>query len=178
MNLVVIIATLAGGGALLILAALFRLVLSRQTGECSLDECLDISLDRYKPMERLLNESDFQFLAAQPGYTPGLGRRLRSERRRIFRGYLRSMKKDFDRVCLGFHLLMIHSAEDRSDLAGMLMRQRYRFAVNMLVVQGKLGLHAMGIGAVDIRGVVAPLEAIQLQVRLILAPPMAAAAAI
>ena len=177
MNLVLLMSALCGGVALTTLVALLRMVLSGQTGECSLDECLDIRLDRYKPMERLLDESDFEFLAAQPGYTPGLGRRLRIERRRIFRGYLRAMKKDFDRVCQGFHLLMIHSAEDRSDLASMLMRQRYRFAVNMFAVRGRLALHTVGIGAVDIRGVVAPLEAIQLQVRMLLAPQMAAAAA-
>jgi hypothetical protein len=173
MNIVLFIGALLAGVVLAVLGTLLRMVLSRQSGEFSLDQCLEFRMDRYRPMERLLDESDFEFLASQPGYTPSLGRRLRSERRKIFRSYLRCMKKDFDRICLAFNLVMVHSAQDRSELAGMLMKQRVRFALSMLAVQGRLVLHTIGIGTVDVRGVVAPLEAIQFQVRLLLAPPVA-----
>ena len=35
---------------------------------------------RLRPMARLLNEDDFRFLAAQPGYHPEIGRKLRLRR--------------------------------------------------------------------------------------------------
>ena len=139
--------------------------------DIAVDQCLALSLDKYKPMERLLREDDFRFLAAQPGYSPQLGRRFRTERRRIFRGYLRNLKRDFGRVSLAFQLLIVHSAEDRGDLASMLIRQRFLFALGMLAVEGRLLLHAAGVGTVEVSGLIRSLEEMQFQMRQLLTPP-------
>jgi hypothetical protein len=127
-------------------------------------------------MERLLNNEDFAFLAKQPGFTPTMGRRFRSERRRIFRGYLRLLRHDFARATTACHLLTVHSAEDRADLAAALMREKVRFGLGMFVVEVRLILHAAGFGPTDAHGLVESLETMQAQMRMLLTPPETVAA--
>jgi hypothetical protein len=50
------------------------------------------------------------------------------------------------------------------------------FAVGMLAVEGRLLLHAAGLGTVDVSGLVASLETMQGQMRLMLTPPQAVTA--
>ena len=163
------------------IAAYFvRSLAAQRRQEASFDDCLVLSAARYQPMARLLREEEFQFLAAQDGYSPELGRRFRTQRRRVFRGYLRSLKKDFAIVTTALQTLIVHSAEDRGDLAAAVVRQRLTFAAAVLAVEGRLLLHAAGIGAVqiDVRGLVDSLEAMQSQMRMLLAPPEASMAAV
>jgi hypothetical protein len=60
----------------------------------------ELSMDRYRPMLRLLDEREFQELRSHPGFTPQMASQLRRQRCRIFRGYLRSLSGDFSRVCM------------------------------------------------------------------------------
>ena len=160
------------------LVFLFRTLSSRRNVDISVGGPLVLSPGKYRPMERLLQPDDFQFLAAQRGYSPQLGRRFRTERRRVFRAYLRSLKRDFDTVSLTFRTLILHSAEDRGDLAAALIRQRLLFAFAMLAVEGRLLLHAAGVDRVtiDVSGVVESLETMQAQMRALLTPPSTAMA--
>jgi hypothetical protein len=176
MNIFVVAAVLSLGPIALALVLLYRKLSSQSDSEVALDQCLVLSLEKYRPMERLLQEQDFRFLATQPGFSPQLGRRFRTERRRIFRGYLRNLKKDFGRVSLAFRILIVHSVEDRGDLAASLVRLRLMFAVGMLAVEGRLLLHAAGLGTVDVSGLVASLETMQGQMRLMLTPSQAVTA--
>ena len=178
MNVSLIAAVLALVPIGAVLVYLFRALSLRQNTEVSVEECLVLSPGKYRPMERLLREEDLRFLSAQPGYSPRLGRRFRAERRRVFRGYLRSLRADFARAALTFQTLIVHSAEDRADLAAGLVRQRMLFAVGMLAVEGRLALHAAGVNTVqvDVRGMVESLEAMQAQMRLLLTPPESAMA--
>src|SRR5258707_4988519 len=107
-------------------AALFILyrTLSSRPSAMPADARMVLRPGKYQPMARLLQEDDFRYLSAQPGYSPRLGRRLRSQRRRIFRGYLRSLRRDFATLSMALRTLVLHSAEDRSDLAASLVRQR------------------------------------------------------
>src|SRR6266567_1345499 len=74
----------------------------------SADSCLpvtaqwieELSVERYRPMMRLLSSADIEFLRAQPGFTPKMESRLRSQRCQIFRGYLKCLDTDFRRVCM------------------------------------------------------------------------------
>src|SRR5580658_8849945 len=77
----------------------------------------DLSLDRYRPMLRMLDGSDIAFLRSQPGFTPDMGRKLRAQRTQIFSGYLRSLETDFGRVCAAIKLVMLQSTYDRPELA-------------------------------------------------------------
>src|ERR1044071_6455020 len=58
----------------------------------------EFSIDKYRPMLRLLSERDFEYLSMQAGSTPEIARRLRSERRKIFRAYLWNLVRDFNRL--------------------------------------------------------------------------------
>jgi len=176
MNIFVIAAVLSLGPIAVALVFLYRKLSSQSNSEVAVDECLVLSLEKYRPMERLLREQDFLFLAAQPGFSPRLGRRFRTERRRIFRGYLRNLKRDFGRVSLAFRILIVHSVEDRGDLASSLMRLRVMFALGMLAVEGRLLLHAAGLGTVNVSGLVESLETMQVQMRMMLIPPQATTA--
>jgi hypothetical protein len=124
MNIFMIFAVLALVPIGLAVVFLFRTLASRQDSNVSADQLLTLSPERYRPMERLLQEEDFRFLSSQPGFSPRLGRRFRTERRRIFRGYLRNLSKDFSRVSLACQMLVVHAADDRGDLAKSLMRLR------------------------------------------------------
>ncbi len=69
----------------------------------------ELSIERYRPMMHLLDGGDLEFLRSQPGFTPGMATKLRLERCQIFRGYLRCLRTDFQRVCAALKLLMLHS---------------------------------------------------------------------
>ncbi len=171
MNIVLTAALLTLAPVGLALFFLSRAILARRESSFRMEEIPVLSPRKYRPMERLLREEDFQFLAAQPGYTPRLGRRFRSERRRLFRGYLRSLGKDFRQVTLACHSLLIHSADDRKDLASAILRQRLTFRLAMLGVEGRLLLHAAGVGTVDVSGLVESLETMQEQIRSMVSMP-------
>jgi hypothetical protein len=77
----------------------------------------ELSIERYRPMSRLLDQEDLHFLRAQPGFTPKMAAAFRSQRCRVFRGYLRQMEDDFKRICMALKILMVQSEYDRPDLA-------------------------------------------------------------
>jgi len=116
-------------------------------------------------MERLFSEEDFRFLAGQPGYSPGLSKRLRAARRGIFRRYLRCLRRDFDRLHAAARFLSVHSPEDRPDLAVALFRQRLLFRYALVTVHCHLVLQTLGIGTVDVRRLVQALESMGTQFR-------------
>jgi hypothetical protein len=173
-NIFMIVALLALAPISLALVVLYRTLASRQNAEVPMDQSLALAPGKYRPMERLLQEEDFRFLSSQPGFSARLGRRFRTERRRIFRSYLRSLSMDFGRVAQACQILVIHAAEDRGDLAKGIIRQRFLFALGILAVEGRLLLHAAGVGTVDVHGLVESLEAMQAQIQMLLTPPQAA----
>jgi hypothetical protein len=170
MNLFMIVALLALAPIGVAVAVLYRTLAARQNAEFPVDQPLVLAPGKYRPMERLLQEEDFRFLSSQPGFSAQLGRRFRAERRRVFRAYLRSLSMDFRRVSQACHMLVIHAAEDRGDLAKGIMQQRVLFAMGILAVEGRLLLHAAGVGTVDVRDLVQSLEAMQAQIQALLAP--------
>ncbi len=179
MNLFIVVALVALVPVVAALVYVLRAI-SSQSADMPADGNLVLAPGKYRPMERLLRADDFEFLAAQPGYSAKLGRRFRSERRRIFRSYLKSLKFDFNSMSLAFQTLIVHSAEDRGDLAAGLIRQRLTFAFAMLAVEGRLALHAAGVNsvAVDVSAMVQSLETMQDQMRMLLAPPQGAMASL
>ncbi len=114
----------------------------------------DLSIERYRPMMRLLECDDLDFLRSQPGFTPRMEARLRRQRCRIFGGYLRCLSADFGRVCAALKVLMVQSRHDRPDLAAALLRSQARFAFSMAVVMVRVFLYRCGLGSVDVRGLV------------------------
>ena len=162
---------LCGAGVLVALSALgfallFRRLISPANNPLSnLEWCSQFSTATYRPMERLFFDEDYDFLAAQPGASAKLSKRLRVTRRRIFRQYLRCLSRDFDRIYVAAKFLLLHSPQDRPDLASALLKQRLVFRYAMAAVECRLVLQTVGIGKVDVRGLVGPLDAMQSQLR-------------
>jgi hypothetical protein len=125
----------------------------------------ELSVDRYRPMLRLLDESDMEFLRSQPGFTARMGARLRKQRCRIFEGYLKSLDTDFNRTCTALKVLMIQSQYDRPDLASALIRAQVNFACGMVMVRFHLALYRLGLARVDARGLVKLFDGVRLELR-------------
>jgi len=135
----------------------------------------ELSVERYRPMMRLLDRSDLLFLRSQPGSTARLEANLRTERCRLFRGYLRLMETDFRRVSMALKVLMLQSRYDRPDLASTILRHQIMFAFGVTLVRIRLALFQLGLGAVDASILVGTFDAMRLELRS-LTPVMAAAA--
>jgi hypothetical protein len=134
----------------------------------------ELSVERYRPMIRLLNSADIDFLRSQPGFTPQMEAALRKERRQVFSGYLRLLETDFRRVSMALKVLMLQSRYDRPDLASTLLRQQAVFALGMTMVRIRVALFQVGLGAVDASMLVKAFDSMRLELRS-LTPVMAAA---
>jgi hypothetical protein len=160
-----------------VLAFLFRrLIAGPKSLPVSVNWINDLSVARYRPMERLLSEEDYRFLASQPGFDKRSLRRIRAERRKVFRGYLACLSRDFSLVGAALRLMMMYSAQDRPELAGILYKQQALFALGMLAVQWRLVLHTCGVGTVDVSGLVRAMESMRMELRLMIPAEGAAAA--
>ena len=58
----------------------------------------ELSIERYRPMIRLLDGQDLEFLRSQPGFNAAMASKLRVQRCQIFKGYLKCLEADFARV--------------------------------------------------------------------------------
>ena len=110
----------------------------------------ELSTDRYRPMMRLLDPEDLKFLRSQPGYTKQMEARLRTQRCQIFRGYLRCLNLDFQRVATALKIVMTQSDHDRPDLAAVLLHRQLQFALGMQIVHFRLFLFRYGVGHVNV----------------------------
>jgi hypothetical protein len=136
----------------------------------------ELSIERYRPMARLLDGSDMEFLRSQPGFTPKILSKLRSQRCQIFRGYLRCLQGDFGRVCSAIKLVMLQSKHDRPDLAAALIRHQLMFATGMITAHCRLTLYSWGLGRVEVSGLVKSFDKMRLELRTLIpaAVPMGA----
>ncbi len=160
---------LAGGLALavvLVFLALFRRLVGRgRATEPDLAWSSEFSIAKYRPMERLFLEEDYDFLAAQPGFHPRISRKLQAERRRVFRHYLRCLRRDFDRLSTTAKLLLLEAQQDQPELARSLVRQRMMFSLALTMVQLRLVLQPLGLGTVDVHRLVEAVEGMREQLR-------------
>ncbi|HEV3199106.1 MAG TPA: hypothetical protein VGZ73_14435 [Bryobacteraceae bacterium] len=138
----------------------------------------ELSIERYRPMLRLLDGEDLEFLRSQPGFTPKMANKLRIQRCLIFRGYLQCLNADFGRVCAAMKVLMLQSRNDRPDLAAALVRHQTTFLWRMATVRVRLVLYRWGVCAVDVTSLVQIIDAMRLELRSLVpvALPMGAQA--
>ena len=136
----------------------------------------ELSIDRYRPMQRLLDTAELDFLRAQPGFNPQMESRLRIQRCRIFRGYLRNLEHDFKLICTAIKVLMVQSAQDRPDLASALVKNQMAFAYGMMVVQFEVLCYRYGLGTVDVAGLVELFDGLRLELRTLVPAELGALA--
>jgi hypothetical protein len=162
---------LAGLGLAVVLllvsfAFLFLRLASRFDAQPHSPEWLDeFSLEDYAPMERLLDQGDFAFLASQPGYRPELAKRLLAARRQAFCDYLYQLVRDFNHLHYLARLMLIHSGQDRPDFASALWRQQITFYFAVCLLRCKVALYPLGWTAVDVPKLLEALQKIRDQVR-------------
>ena len=125
----------------------------------------ELSIEQYRPMMRLLDGSDLEFLRSQPGFTPRMAAKLRVQRCQIFSGYLRCLNGDFQRICAAIKILMLQSRQDRPDLAGLLVQHQMMFACGMGMVYFRLFLYRWGLGGVDVTSLVKNFDRMRRELR-------------
>lgn len=136
----------------------------------------ELSVERYRPMVRLLDGEDLEFLRSQPGFTPKMATKLRIQRCQIFREYLRCLNADFGRVCAALKVLMLQSRNDRPDLAAALVRHQATFFWGMFLIQVRLFLFRWGVCGVDATSLVKVFDLMRIELRTLVpvAQPMGA----
>lgn len=148
-------AILLGAALFLILLGLgfgllFARLLSRDRMPPPADDWEEIfSPARYKTMERLLEEIDYQCAVSQSASDKEQEKELRSKRVRIFQAYVTCLSQDFTRICNAIKKLMMDSRVDRPDLAGLLMKQHFLFTLTVLSIEFRLVLYSAGLGTPD-----------------------------
>ena len=166
-----------GAVALLLLGAFVVLLLrlrARFNPEAAPDWLDTFSVDRYAPMERLLDASDFVFLAARCPGRPELARQLLEDRRGLFREYLDLLVEDFNQLHFLAKLMLVHAAEDRPEFAGQLLRQQLRFYSSVLLIRLKVSLYPSGWTALDVPRLLGALERMRDEIRAATPAPAAA----
>jgi len=136
----------------------------------------EFSVERYRPMMRLLDGDELRFARSHPGATAKLIAQFRRERCRIFRGYLHSLKADFTRVLTVLKLLVTHSSVDRPDMAALIIRSQALFALGMVLIHVQLLLYSAGIGTVSVASVLKLFEVTRLELRTLIPELMESAA--
>jgi hypothetical protein len=121
-------------------------------------------------MERLLGDEDLLFLQSQPGYRPSMGAELRRQRRRIFRLYLSDLKRDFHHLHAQARAMVAEGDAAAGDLVQVLMRQQVAFVRATTILEIRLALSAVGIGTVDVRPLLAMVDAMRQDLALHGAP--------
>lgn len=154
-----------GGVAGVVLLTTFALLLRSFISTPKVDDfdsvLPEVCVDKYKSMAGLFSSEDLEFLKSQPGFTPAMGRRFRSQRRQVMRSYLKGLKQDFTKLHVAAgHLLMI-APVDQSELAHELMLQRWLFTKELAIAHCNLCLDTFGLGNVQVNSLVANLSKVQ-----------------
>jgi hypothetical protein len=153
-------------------AGLFSRLASRFDAQHYTAEWLDsFSLKSYAPMERLLDRADLAFLASQPGYRASIGRRLARHRRKIFRGYLRLLVRDFNQLIGIGKLMVVYSDRDQREFARSLRRQQIKFYARVCTLQLELAIYPLGWTPLDASGLLAALGDMQTKVQQLASRP-------
>jgi hypothetical protein len=102
------------------------------------------STEKYRLMLKLLVDHDHGFSQLRSGR---IRKRIRAERRNLFRGYLRNLVRDFDRLFRAARLMSVHADRDCSNVAIELIRLRANFLLKLAGVHFSLTMHALDISA-------------------------------
>jgi hypothetical protein len=123
-------------------------------------------------MARLLSDHDLDFLKAQPGFRPEIGKKFRRERRRIFRLYLQELARDFHRLHAHARAVVASLPAEHSALVGVLLRGQLRFWYEIASLEMRLTFSEVGV-SVDARALVEAIGAMHAEIKRLSAPQAA-----
>jgi hypothetical protein len=126
---------------------------------------LEASLERYRPMVRLLEAEDLRFLASRPGYRPEMGAKMQKSRRRVLRMYLAELSADFQRLHAVARRMAAEAPAQHGDLIPLLVRQQIAFWRLLAGIEVRLALSWTGLGAVDAGGLLKIVEDLEQSVK-------------
>jgi hypothetical protein len=124
-----------------------------------------LSIDRYRPMLRLLDEEEVQFLRAQPAFTREMEAEFRIQRSKFFREYLGQLDDDFKRICAALKVVIVQSKYDRPELASLQIQNQITFAYGMMRAQFQLVCYRFGFGTVDVTSLLKLFDGMRLELR-------------
>src|SRR5579864_9079262 len=142
----------------------WRLAARVDNQACTAEWFESLTLESFAPMERLLDQSDFEFLAQQPGYRPEIGARLLKERKKLFLGYLRLLIGDFNQLLRIARLMIVYSTEDRAEFAKALWRQQVTFYFAVCAVRFRVAIYPLAWTPLDVSRLVDSLETMRSQI--------------
>ena len=148
-----LIALATCGAGCLVLRTLTRPQVSTE----DMNDWIDINWQNCRPLERLLDPTEFQFLRDR-GLSKERIKQLRFQRQKLFRLYLRRLTHDFNGVHAVLKMAMVNSASDRPDLAQELATQRIAFHRALIGVEFRLVLYAAGFDTAPSMDLIRPME--------------------
>lgn len=151
----------------IVFVMLFVRLASRVDVDCTAEEWLEtFSAERYAPMQRLLERGDFEYLAAQPGFRPEIGRRLLRERKAVFSEYLSLLVRDFNQLVRISKLTLVYAPEDQPEFARALWREQVRFYGAVSMLRCRLALFPLGVRGSEVGRLVETLATVRRQLTL------------
>ena len=170
--------TVLGGPVMLgcitvLLVTIIRLrIRNGASGRAHADGAAVFSLDRYRPMQRLLSEQDMLFLKRSPGYTKQMGKRWKRHQLVLFKMYLRELRLDFYKLHAEARSIVADTGMESSDLVRQLIRQRIQFEYATAKVELQISLAGFGMGAVSARPLLKTVEMMRKQLQTMAPRPM------
>ncbi len=154
----------------IVLAVLYhRLALSSRRPAFSAEWWSEFSPERYRPLQRLLSQDDFEFVRTLPGYQPGMDRSFRKRRIAVCRAYLSEMRLDFLRLQAVGQALII-AGKATPGLQDELFRQKVIFTRAWWRVRLQVAAYSIGVGSVDTSGLLEALDRTAVTFRPVLTP--------
>jgi hypothetical protein len=151
--------------AVILLVLVRRLKREHTVLPVTTDWLSELDTVRYRPMLRLLDARDLQFLGSQAGFTRDMARRVRRQRVQAFHGYLRLLEADFDRVGAALRVILTQEGCDRPELGWLLLALRLQVACCLIGIQFRLLLFRWGLSHVDVSGLIKLLDGMRLELR-------------
>jgi len=133
-----------------------------------------LSVDRYAPMLRLLDETDFRYLWSQPGITAEMVERIRAQRYRLFLAYMRRLRDDFRQAVSALKFIAAHAGIDRPELGAAIVRAEISFVGWYAAACARAFLWSRGFGRVDASGLVDAFNTLRFALRSLAVCPSAA----
>ncbi len=167
MIILVAIVTLLVALTILLVAALLRPVRPKPEFAVTPEWIAELSLERYRPMLRLLCGDDLRFLRSQPGFKACMEWKLRQQRCAVFATYIQNLRSDFQQAVLALTLVMMQSRHDRPELAAALLRPQIQFAAGLLLVRVQMLLYRYGLGTVEVGGLLRVFDLMRVELRAV-----------
>ena len=158
------------------LVELFRRFGSPQQFPVTVEWIDELSVERYRPMLRLLNQEDVHFLRTQPVFCQADGDQVPHSTLSTLPRVFEAPGQRFRRICSALKVLIVQSRQDRPDPASLLLRNQITFTYRMMMVQARLACYRHGFGNVDVTGLVKLFDGMRLELRTLVPAELGAGA--